>query len=56
MDTVIEIKKKIFEKVKDTWEDHEEIEDEWINSVLYMNIRNNSQLDPKTKGKYSYEI
>jgi len=49
------MKRKIYEKIKDSWEDTEEIDDEWINTTLYMNIRNNSPLDPKAKGKYSFE-
>jgi hypothetical protein len=45
------MKRKIYEKMKDAWTDKEEIDDKWINSVLYINLRNNSPIATGSKYK-----
>jgi len=49
-DTIIDIKRKIYESNRDAWE-NDKIDDEWINTALYMNLRNNSPI--KGTSKYS---
>jgi hypothetical protein len=52
-DTVVDIKKKLYQTMKEAWkhDEDDEITDEYINSIMYINLRNNSPI--KEASKYS---
>ena len=52
-DSILDIKKKLFESMRHAWKDNDdEINDKWINDMIFINLRNNSPIKPSTN-KYS---
>ena len=47
-DTPLDMKKKIFQDIKECWGDFSEVDDNWISTAITIKTRNNSPLVPST--------
>ena len=57
-DTMVDIKMKLYGYMKEAWkfDDDDEINEEYINSMMYLNLRNNSPIKETSKYSVTREV